>query len=79
MLILPEKRDKLYKYLSKSEIDTRKIYEKTIPQQRVYAESEEFPMAEWFCKHGLSLPLYEGLFPEEIDYVCEKIKECITS
>ena len=74
-LIIDEKRDDLARFLEKEGVDTRKQYPMTIPQQPIYKSSKNYPMAEYFCKCSLSLPLYADLTYKQIDYVCEKIKE----
>ncbi|MBS3078838.1 DegT/DnrJ/EryC1/StrS family aminotransferase [Candidatus Pacearchaeota archaeon] len=68
-------RDKLYEFLKNNGIETRKIYPRTIPKQPLYKNRENFPVAEKFCRETLSLPLYDKISFEEIEYVCNKIKE----
>lgn len=77
-VILSEDRDKIARYLKKKDIDTRKIYPMTIPQQPIYNIKKSFPVSEWFCKRGLSLPLHHKLKQKEIEYICNKIKEVVT-
>jgi len=76
--IFHERRDEIADFLGASGIETRKVYPKTIPQQPVYNIKKEYPVAEWFCKNTLSLPLYGGLRFEEIKYICDKIREFVT-
>ena len=76
--IFHEQRDGLVNYLKKKGIDTRKIYPMTIPQQPIYKHPKTFPLAEWFCQRTVSLPLYAELTSEQIEFICEKIKEFCT-
>lgn len=75
--IFLKEREKLSKFLKTNGIDTRKIYPMIIPQQPVYKVKKSYPMAEWFCKYNLSLPLYAGLSFEQIRYICDRIKEFV--
>lgn len=74
-LVLSSKREAMAQFLKKNGVDTRKIYPRTIPQQPLYHQNKSYPVAERFCEQALSLPLYATLSYEEIQYVCEKIKE----
>jgi len=74
-LVFDEKRDKLADFLKEQKIDTRKQYPMTIPQQPIYNIKKSFPKAEYFCKCSLSLPLYADMTFDQIDYVCQKVKE----
>jgi len=75
--IFHERRDELADFLGKKGIETRKIYPFTIPQQPIYNIKRSYPMAEWFCTHTLSLPLYADLSFGQIKYICESIKEFV--
>jgi perosamine synthetase len=72
-----EDRENLAEFLNRNGIETRKVYPLTIPQQPVYNIKKRYPTAEWFCKRSLSVPLYADLTFEQIEYVCEKIKEFV--
>lgn len=74
-LVFDDKRDKLADFLKEKGIDTRKQYPMTIPQQPIYNIKKSFPKAEYFCRCSLSLPLYAGMTFDQIDYVCQKVKE----
>jgi len=74
-LIYIDKRDELVDYLADNNIDTRKHYPLTIPQQPIYNIKKSFPMAERFCSTALSLPLFDGITDEQIKFVCEKVIE----
>ena len=76
-IILSERRDEIAQHLKENDIDTRKIYPMTIPQQPIYNDKKSFPISEWFCKRGLSLPLYHKLKQKEIEHICKKIKDVI--
>ncbi len=40
-------------------------------------EPENFPGCEWVFRRNISLPLYAGLTSEQLEYVCEKVKDMI--
>ncbi|MFN8315391.1 MAG: DegT/DnrJ/EryC1/StrS family aminotransferase [Chitinophagales bacterium] len=76
-VILSEQRDALKNYLDAQGITTLMHY--PVPnhlqpalQHLSYARGD-FPVAEKIAETCLSLPIYPGLQPSEIDYVCEKI------
>lgn len=76
-VIRSSKRDKLQRYLQENGIGTQIHY--PIPphlsQAYKYLEFKEgsFPITEEFAKTSLSLPLYEGMTEEEINYVIKII------
>ena len=75
--ILVEDRDKLQKDLLKYGIKTRPFYPAlhTLPP---YKDTKgDFTNSTYFSKHGLWLPSSVKLTPDEIDYVCDSIKEVI--
>lgn len=74
-LIFDDKRDKLADFLKQQGVDTRKQYPMTIPQQPIYNIKKSYPRAEHFCRCSLSLPLYADMTFNQIDYVCQKVKE----
>jgi len=70
--------DKLIKYLENNGIQTRRFF---CPLHRQpcfdylgYREND-FPVANKVYSEGLSLPVFPGLKKEQIEYICEKIKE----
>lgn len=74
----PSKRNILAEFLKKKGIETRKVFPLTMPQQPLYNIKESFfPLAEWFCKNSLSLPLYNSLQKDDIGHICEMIKEAL--
>ena len=66
-------RDELMKLLAKDGIETRTMF---IPmhQQPIYKEKDSYPVADMLSQKGLNLPSSTMLKPEEIMYICEKIK-----
>jgi len=75
--VLVEDRSGVTKHLHECGIATRHLYPSIIPRQPLYKLDGEFPVSEMFCRRCFSLPLYADLSTEQIEYVCEKIKEVL--
>lgn len=75
--IMTECRDELETYLTKHNIGTTKHYPIPLHLQGAYKELGfkvgDFPLAEQISNQELSLPIYYGMTPEEIDYVISVI------
>ncbi len=78
-VIKTSKREELIKFLLKNDIQTGIHYPIPPHLQKAYSElgfkKGDFPIAEHMSKTCLSLPLYPGLTFEEVDLVCDRIKE----
>ena len=78
-VIKTTKREELIKFLLKNNIQTGIHYPIPPHLQKAYSElgfkKGDFPIAEQMSKTCLSLPLYPGLTFEEVDLVCDRIKE----
>lgn len=78
-VIKSKERDRLQEYLSENQIGTGIHY--PIPPHLSEAYSYlnhsvgDFPMTESYANHSLSLPLYEGMTKDEIEYVIEIINK----
>lgn len=69
-------RDKLKEFLAENDIECGIHYPIPIHKQDCYKDySISLPIAEEKAKRILSLPMHSSLQPDEIDYVCDKIKE----
>lgn len=69
-------RDKLKEFLAENSIETGIHYPIPIHKQYCYKEySISLPVAEEKAKRILSLPMHPCLQPDEVSYVCDKIKE----
>lgn len=77
--LLAEKRDELKTYLLENGIETQIHYPTMLPFMPAYNylgyHFEDFPVAFSIQNHLLSLPIYPELKQEQIEYVCEKIRE----
>lgn len=77
--IFTEKRNELSAYLKEAGISTGIHYPIPIHLQPAYAyrglKEESFPVAEKLAKTELSLPMFPELRKDEIECVCEKIKQ----
>ncbi|MFQ6010432.1 MAG: DegT/DnrJ/EryC1/StrS family aminotransferase [Candidatus Aenigmatarchaeota archaeon] len=81
-VIKAKNRDEVVEHLKKNGIQTGVHYPNPIHLQPCYRErfgyeGGEFPAAEKFSKEILSLPMYPGLEDDEIEYICEKVKEVL--
>jgi dTDP-4-amino-4,6-dideoxygalactose transaminase len=73
LVILSDRRDELKAFLDTKGIETKIHYAKTLDPQNVGV----YPNAENLCAKSLSLPIYPHLKMQEVDYVCDRIKEFI--
>ena len=78
-VIRHKQRDKLREFLQKKGIATGIHYEKPIHLQQAYSalgyNEGDFLIAEKVMKEIVSLPIYPELTEEQIEYVCNTIKE----
>lgn len=75
--VLCEKRDELAQYLADADIHAQIHYPIPCHMAGCYKElgykEGQFPVAEGYGKHEMSLPIYVGLTDEEINYIIETI------
>jgi len=71
------KRDQLMAYLKENGISTIIHYPIPPHLQKAYEclgyQKDDFPIAEKYANEVLSLPMYNGMTTEEIDYVIDKL------
>lgn len=71
-------RDELQEYLKENEIPTVIYYPKPIHTQEAYKylvrKSSSLAASEQLCKEVLSLPMHTELEEEQLQYICEKLK-----
>jgi dTDP-4-amino-4,6-dideoxygalactose transaminase len=76
-VVLVKKRDDFQNYLSSRGIGTMIHYPIPPHLSKAYEylghRENDFPLTEYFSNHLLSLPLYEGMTNEEIDYIIDTI------
>ena len=76
-VIHSEKRDELIEYLNSYEIGTIIHYPIPPHLQKAYEylgyKKGDFPIAEKYADEVLSLPMYNGMTDEELDYVIDKL------
>ncbi len=77
--ILAEDRDGLAEHLKKNEIGTSIYYPVPLHLQKCFSylghKKGDFPVTEKMCERVLALPIYPEITEDEVDYVCNKIKE----
>jgi perosamine synthetase len=75
----PVARDELMARLHGRGIETRPVFYPVhlLPPYREAARGEEFPVAEWLARRGLSLPTWAGLSFDDLSYVCDSLRECL--
>ena len=69
LVMLCDRRDELIQHLKQNGIETKIHYKDTLDKANRYIN------AEYICARAISLPIYPHLSTEEVDYICEKIKE----
>ena len=78
-VIKTDRRDELQVFLAEKGVSTLIHYPNPSHLQKAYENLNyrlgDFPVAEKLSKTILSLPLYPGLKDEQIEYVCEQIKD----
>lgn len=78
-VVICEKRDELQAYLSEKGIKTQIHYPIPPHLQKCYGElgykEGDFPITEYYAKHVLSLPFFNGMTDEEIQYVIDTVNE----
>lgn len=73
LVMLSDRRDELKLFLESKGIETKVHYKKILDPKGVGL----YPNAEMLCAKALSLPVYPHLKMDEVDYVCDRIKEFI--
>ncbi len=71
-----EKRFKLLTFLENNNIQTRVTFAGNVTRHPVYREYlEDYKNSDIIMKNGFLLGAHHGMTIEDVDYVCEKIKE----
>ena len=71
-------RYELLKFLEDNNIQTRVTFAGNITRHPIYRQYlQEFPNADAIMKNGFLLGAHHGMSIEDVDYVCDKIKEFI--
>lgn len=71
-----EKRFELLTFLEDNNIQTRVTFAGNVTRHPVYREYlQEFPNADTIMKNGFLLGAHHGMTIEDVDYVCDKVKE----
>ena len=71
-----EKRFKLLHFLEDNNIQTRVTFAGNVTRHPVYREYlQEFKNSDTIMKNGFLLGAHHGMTIEDVDYVCDKIKE----
>jgi len=77
--IKAEKRDALEKHLQSKEIGTSVYYPIPLHLQKCFDylgyKKGDFPVAEKLCETVLALPMFPELTEDEVNFVCESVKE----
>ena len=79
-VVKAKKRDELREYLQKTGVQTGVHYPLPIPLQPVYKQlygfkAGEYPVSEAASETCLSLPMYPSLDKEDVEYVCNRVRE----
>jgi perosamine synthetase len=73
-------RDRLMARLHEEGVETRPVFYPvhSLPPYREASRGEEFPVAESLARRGLSLPTWAGLSDDDLSYVCERLRACMS-
>lgn len=73
-------RDLLAARLHEEGVETRPVFYPvhSLPPYREASRGEEFPVAENLARRGVSLPTWAGLSDEDLSYVCERLRACMS-
>jgi perosamine synthetase len=73
-------RDRLTARLYEEGVETRPVFYPlhSLPPYREAARGEEFPVAERLSRRGFSLPTWAGLSEDDLSYVCERLRACVS-
>lgn len=63
-------------YLKQNKIDSRKVFY-PITDMPSFKDNFEYPNASELSEYGLSLPSFPELSNDQIDFICDKLKEAI--
>lgn len=71
-------RDEVIEMLSLDGIETRPVFYPmhSLPPYFNSARAEKFPVAEHLAQNGISLPTWAGLKSDDIDYICNALRQC---
>jgi CDP-6-deoxy-D-xylo-4-hexulose-3-dehydrase len=73
---MTENRMELLTFLEDNNVQTRVCFAGNVTRHPVYREYlEEFPNADKIMAEGFLLGAHHGMVEEDVDYVCDKIKE----
>ena len=82
-VIKTDKRDELKEFLQQKGIGTAVHYPIPPHLQKAYGhlnfKKGDFPIAEKLANQSLSLPIYPGLSNNQVNYICDSIKEFFKS
>ena len=71
-----ERRLELLTFLEEQNIQTRVTFAGNVTRHPIYREYlQDFPVADEVMKNGFLLGAHHGMGIEDVDYVCDKIKE----
>jgi perosamine synthetase len=75
----PDVRDEVIPSLARRGIDARPVVYPVhqLPPYAPSAAGEEFPVAERVARDGINLPTWAGLTRDDVQYVCEQLRECL--
>lgn len=76
----PVGRDEAIAQLDRHGVETRPVFYPVhlLPPYRESARGQEYPVAENLARRGISLPTWAGLSFDDLTYVCECLRECLS-
>jgi len=73
-------KKRVIKHLEDNSVETREMFYPLHRQpcwEYLEYKKDDFPVANKIFNEGICLPVYPGLKPDEIEYICDKIKEAV--
>jgi len=78
--IRSEKRDLIREKLGEKDIPTAIHYPMPLPRQEAFSylkQNDSFPVSDMLSEQVMSLPMHPFITIEEIDFICNTIKESL--
>lgn len=76
-ILIPQanQRDQVRKHLAEADIETRPVFYPVHTMPMYSQKYQKYQVAEDIGWRGINLPSYPDLSPEQIDYICNNLKE----
>jgi perosamine synthetase len=78
---MPITREEVIAYLERYGIEGRPVVfpMHTLPAYSKSINGDRFPVSEAIAFRGINLPTWAGLSRADVDYICQRLKDCLVS